>query len=120
MCRASILSCDMKMIFYSNITININITNPTFNRVLKIFIMFFSYHKLIVKMFFHHISTRFAFFDHTINKTVNSILTFPLSSGNKILTKSSQLINVINTFTFLMHLNSLLTFNFKAIFNMVF
>ena len=51
-------------------TVNIN------SKVFKIFIIFYSHHKFFVKMFFHNVSTVFAFFDHTINKIVNSIFTY--------------------------------------------
>ena len=73
--RASIFSSDMTMIFYCNITINIVIiTGPTFSGVLKILIIIFSYYKFYVKMFFHHITTIFTFFNRTANKhVVNSI-----------------------------------------------
>ena len=74
MCRSSIFSSDMTMISYFNININISIiTDPTFSRVLKIFIIFFSHHKFSVKMFFHHITGIFTFFNHAANKIVNSI-----------------------------------------------
>ena len=53
MCKTSIFSSDMTMISYFNITINIIIiANPTFSRVLKIFIIFSGHHKFFVKMFF--------------------------------------------------------------------
>ena len=37
--------------------------------------LLFSYHKYFVKMFLHHITTVFTFFDHTINKIINRIFT---------------------------------------------
>ena len=65
---------DMIIIFYFNIRIRINITkNPTFSKVFKIFIIFCSHHKLFVKMFLHHISIVFNFFDLTTDKILNSI-----------------------------------------------
>ena len=65
---------DTTMIFYFNITINvIIITDPTFSRVLKIFIIFFGHRKFFVKMFFHHITAIFTFFNYTANKIVTSI-----------------------------------------------
>ena len=74
--RASILSSDMTMICYFNITITISIiAEPTFSRVLKIFIIHFCCHKFFVKMFFHDFNRVLALFDHTINKTGNSIFT---------------------------------------------
>ena len=62
------------MISSINIIVNIIIvTDPTFSWVLKIPSIFFSYHKLFVKMFFHHITAIFTFFDYATNKIVNSI-----------------------------------------------
>ena len=80
--RASIFSSDMTMISYFNISINISVTtNPTFRRVLKMFIVFFSRHKFFVKIFFHHFTTvhhmtslhftSLNFFDYIISKNVN-------------------------------------------------
>ena len=76
-CRASIFSSDMTMIFYFNIIINIIIiADPTFNRVLKIFIVLCSHRKFFVKMLFHHVIAISTFFDHSINKIVNCIFTY--------------------------------------------
>ena len=62
------------MISYFNITINISIiTDPSFNRFLKISIIFLSHHKFFVKMFFIHFTAVLGLFDDTINKIVNSI-----------------------------------------------
>ena len=53
MCRTCIFSGDMTKMSSFNIIIDIVIiTNPTFSRVLKVFISFFSHHKFFVKMFF--------------------------------------------------------------------
>ena len=55
---------------YFNITLNVSIvTNLTFSRVLKIFSVFFNH----LKMFLHHITTVFTFFNDSANKLVNSI-----------------------------------------------
>ena len=76
MCRTFILSSDMTVISYFNITINIIIiTDPTFIRVLKILMIFFSHHKFFAKRFFHPITTIFTFLDRTANKILSSILT---------------------------------------------
>ena len=74
-CRASIFSCDMTMISYFNIIINKNIIpNPAFNKLLKIFVIFFIHYKFW-EMLYNHIITVFAFFNHTVNKMANSIFT---------------------------------------------
>ena len=66
--------CDMTMISYFNIIINIIIiTNPKFSRLLKIFIVFSSHHNFFVKIVFHHVTVIFTFFDYTINKILNCI-----------------------------------------------
>ena len=76
MWKASRFSCDMTMISYFNISINISIiTNPTFPKVLKIYKIFCSHYKFLVKIFFHHITTAFAVSNNTINKIVKSTLT---------------------------------------------
>ena len=71
MCRASVFSGDMTMISYFNI-INIItvivITDATFSRVPKIFIVSFSHYKLFAKTFFSQFTAIFTFFDSTINK----------------------------------------------------
>ena len=62
---------------YFNIILNIIIaTDPTFRKVLKIFIIFFSHHKFFVKIFFYHVTAIFTLFDHIINKIVNCIFTY--------------------------------------------
>ena len=59
------------MIFFLNININkIIITDSTFSRVLKIFIIFFSHQSSLLKCFFIT-ALQFAFFDHTANKIVS-------------------------------------------------
>ena len=74
MCRTYTFSSDMTIISYFSITINvIIITNSTFSRVRKIFVIFFSHHKFFVIIFIHHITTVFIFINYNINKTVNSI-----------------------------------------------
>ena len=74
MCRTSIFFSEVTLITYFNINIKIIIiTDLKFNRVFKIFIIFFSHHKFFVKMFFHHITTLFTFLNHTANEIMNSI-----------------------------------------------
>ena len=74
MSRASILSSDMTMITYFHISMNMIIaTDPTFSKILKIFLVFFSHHKLFVKMFLHHVTAIFTFCDHIIIKIVQCI-----------------------------------------------
>ena len=76
MCRTSLFSSDMTIISYFNITFIINIiTNLTFSRAFKIFIIFFSHHKFFVKIIFHNISITLTLFDHIINKITNSFFT---------------------------------------------
>ena len=75
MCGTSIFYSDMTIISYFNFVFNIVITNPTFSRVLKILIIFFSHYKFFVKIFFHNISTTITFFNHIIIKIANSIFT---------------------------------------------
>ena len=61
------------MIYYFNIKLNKSIiTNPTFCRVLKIFIIFFSHNKFFIKMLFYH-ATIFTFFNRISNKRMNNI-----------------------------------------------
>ena len=75
-CRAPILFIDMAKISYFNITLSIKIIqNPTFSRFFKIYIIFYNHHKFFVKVSFLNIGTVFTFFDRTINKIINSILT---------------------------------------------
>ena len=51
--RASLFPSDLTMISYFNISRNVIIvTNPTFSRALKVFIVFFSHHKFLIKIFF--------------------------------------------------------------------
>ena len=73
---ASIFSSDITMISYFNTTVNIIIlTDQTFNRVLEIFIILFGHYKFFIKFYFYF-TTVLIFFDHIINKIVNSILTY--------------------------------------------
>ena len=72
--RASIFSNDMTLISYFNIIIKIIIvTDPTVSKALKIFIVLFSHPNFFVKLFFHHSTAIFTFFNYTINKIVNFI-----------------------------------------------
>ena len=69
MCKISVFSSNVTMIFYFKITIIISfITDPTFSRVLKIFITFLRHYKFFVKIFYNT-----NIFDNTANKIVNRI-----------------------------------------------
>ena len=95
MFRASIFSSDVTMTSYYSIIVNIIIvTNPTFSRVLKLFIVFFSHHRFFVRpFFFYHFTAIFSFSDHTTNKIVNWIFS---SVFHKRLIKL-----IINTYQFI-------------------
>ena len=65
-----------RLISHFNISINITIIlDPKFSSVLKIFIILISHYKSFIKMFFHHITSIFTFFDYTADKIVNTIFT---------------------------------------------
>ena len=64
----------MTMISFFNIVINIIIVlYPTFSRVFKVFIIFFSRHKFFVKFFRRHISAIFTFFDHNVKDALSDL-----------------------------------------------
>ena len=72
--RTSIFSSDVTMMSFFNITFNKSvITNHSFCKAFKMFIIFFSHNKLFIKMLFHHATAIITFFDHISDKRRNSI-----------------------------------------------
>ena len=105
----------MTVISYLNIMVHIFIVRDlTFSRVLKVFIVFLSHHKLFVKMPYHHVAGIFTFFDHINNKILNCIFVQVCLTRLTKLTINTCKFTVITTSnTFLIYFySSLLDFSF--------
>ena len=74
MCRSSIFSNDVIIIIYFPFTFFKSFfTYLTFSRTFKIFMIFLSHNKRLIKFSFNYFSTIFSFLYHIIKKFFNSI-----------------------------------------------